>query len=83
MNPRRLPARRAGQPTAWLCAGLVAAAGTAAVLVTRYVDVPALGPFPDMYDPSWSTDKLVVTAGMVTTLLAWACREALRTRSDG
>jgi hypothetical protein len=36
---------------------LVAAAGTAAVLVYQYVDVGAFGPFPDMYDPIWSTEK--------------------------
>jgi hypothetical protein len=33
---------------------LVAAAGTAAVVVYRYVDVGAFGPFPDMYDPFWA-----------------------------
>lgn len=42
---------------------LVAAAGTAAVLVYAYVDVGAFGPFPDMYDPLWFTEK---------TLSAWA-----------
>jgi hypothetical protein len=42
---------------------LVAAAGTAAVLVYAYVDVGAFGPFPDMYDPLWYGEK---------TLSAWA-----------
>jgi hypothetical protein len=42
---------------------LVAAAGTAAVLVYAYVDVGAFGPFPNMYDPLWYTEK---------TLSAWA-----------
>lgn len=36
---------------------MVAAAGTAAVLVYQYVDVGAFGPFPDMYDPLWYTEK--------------------------
>lgn len=36
---------------------VVAAAGTAAVLVYRYVDVGALGPFPDMYEPLWYGKK--------------------------
>lgn len=31
----------------------VAAAGFAAVVVYRYVDVGAFGPVPDMYDPYW------------------------------
>lgn len=39
---------------------LVAAAGTAAVIVYRYVDVGAFGPIPDMYDPFWApTEKTV------------------------
>lgn len=33
---------------------LVAAAGTVAVVLYRYVDVGAFGPFPDMYDPFWA-----------------------------
>lgn len=33
---------------------LVAAAGTAAVLVYRYVDIGAFGPIPAMYDPFWA-----------------------------
>lgn len=32
---------------------LVAAAGLVAVLVTRYVDVGAFGPVPNLYDPYW------------------------------
>lgn len=32
----------------------VAAAGTVAVVLYRYVDVGAFGPFPDMYDPFWA-----------------------------
>ena len=69
--------------TAWLFAGGVALAGTAAILVTRYVDVPALGPLPDMYDPSWSTDKVQVTVAMLATLVAWLLREVLRRTRSG
>ena len=42
---------------------VVAAAGTAAVLVYAYVDVGAFGPFPNMYDPIWFPKK---------TLSVWA-----------
>lgn len=42
---------------------LVAAGGTAAVLVYAHVDVGAFGPFPNMYDPIWYPEK---------TLSAWA-----------
>jgi hypothetical protein len=33
---------------------LVAAAGTVAVLLYRYVDVGRIGPLPNMYDPFWA-----------------------------
>jgi hypothetical protein len=36
---------------------LVTAGGTAAVLVYRYVDVGAFGPFPNMYENIWYTEK--------------------------
>src|SRR5262249_46985126 len=36
---------------------VLAAAGTAAVLVYAYIDVGAFGPFPNMYDPGWYTEK--------------------------
>lgn len=36
---------------------LVLAAGTAAVLVYRYVDVGSFGPFPNMYEPLWYGEK--------------------------
>ena len=42
---------------------VVAAAGTAAVLVYNYVDIGAFGPFPDMYDPVWFTEKTVSLVG--------------------
>ena len=42
---------------------LVTAGGTAAVLLYRYVDVGAFGPFPNMYENIWYPEK---------TLSAWA-----------
>jgi hypothetical protein len=42
---------------------VVAAAGTAAVLVYRYDNLGAFGPFPNMYEPIWYPKK---------TLSAWA-----------
>ncbi|MFD5466546.1 hypothetical protein ACFWIQ_27505 [Kitasatospora sp. NPDC127059] len=51
--------RRGGDLFAWL----VAASGLGALLLYRYVDVGALGPLPDMYEPLWFADK---------TLAAWA-----------
>ena len=42
---------------------LVAAGGTAAVLLYAYVDVGPIGPLPNMYEPFWYPEK---------TLSAWA-----------
>jgi hypothetical protein len=41
---------------------LVAAAGTVAVVLYRYVDVGAFGPFPDMYDPYWGPAEKALSA---------------------
>lgn len=62
------------RPRRWSAAFafVVAAGGTAAVVVYRYVDVGAFGPFPDMYDPFWApTEKtLSVFAEAAATLAA-------------
>jgi hypothetical protein len=41
---------------------LVAAGGTVAVLLYRYVDVGAFGPVPDMYDPFWAPAEKTLSA---------------------
>ena len=46
-----------GSRPAYLLALLVAASALAAVLLTRYVDMPAIGPIPAMYEPTWFFDK--------------------------
>jgi hypothetical protein len=38
----------------WAAALIVAGNAFCAVLLYRYVDVGALGPIPDMYEPTWS-----------------------------
>ncbi|SOD72211.1 hypothetical protein SAMN05892883_1629 [Jatrophihabitans sp. GAS493] len=43
-------------------AALVAAAGTVAVVLYRYVDVGAIGPIPNMYDPYWQPTGKWVSA---------------------
>jgi len=51
---------------------VVAAGGLGAVLLYRYVDVPALGPVPSMYEPVWYAEKTVsalaeaITAGLAS-----------------
>ena len=38
----------------WLVSLAVAATALAAVVVSTYVDVGAIGPIPDLYEPTWS-----------------------------
>jgi hypothetical protein len=50
---------------------LVAVGALVAVLLYRYVDVPALGPIPSMYEPLWFPEKtLSAVAEAVATLAA-------------
>ena len=37
----------------------IATGGLVAVLLYRYIDVPALGPIPSMYEPLWFAKKTV------------------------
>lgn len=41
------------RPRVWAAAGVVLAAGVAAVVLYTYVNVGQLGPVPNMYEPSW------------------------------
>ncbi|WP_055485269.1 hypothetical protein [Streptomyces sp. WMMB 322] len=50
----------------------VAAGGLALLLIYRYADVGELGPFPDMYEPSWSRDKLVALVSQAVAVVATA-----------
>lgn len=66
-----------GWPWVWVAAGLVGLASLAAVLVSRYTSLGAVGPFPNMHDASWqpSPDKLdsaVAEAVVVVVVLIWA-----------
>ena len=57
---------------------LVAAAGTVAVILYRYVDVGGLGPIPNMYDPYWApTEK---TLSVIAEALAAAAALVLLLR---
>jgi hypothetical protein len=53
-----------------LLALLVAAGGVAAVVLTAVVDVGAVGPFPDMYEPIWYAEKTVSLVGEAVAALA-------------
>lgn len=65
-----------------LVAVLVAAGGLAAVLVYRYNNIPAFGPFPAMYEPVWYTEKTQSAYAEAAAALASAARLAMfQTRS--
>lgn len=64
-----------------LFALVVAAGGVAAVLLYAYVDVGAIGPFPDMYEPVWYQEKLFsVIAEAIAALAALALLRPRRQR---
>lgn len=60
-----------GSRTALLAAFAVGLSAAVAVVLYRYVDVPALGPLPAMYEPVWFADKwLSAVAEVVAALVA-------------
>jgi hypothetical protein len=68
-----------GTRRAYLVALLVAGAALAAVLISRYVDLPAVGPLPPMYEPLWYPEKAVSAAAeaLAVALAAVALRRRL------
>lgn len=65
-----------GGRVAYALAFVVAASAAAAVLLSRYVDVPAFGPIPAMYEPVWFGKKVLATGaealGTLTAAAGWA-----------
>lgn len=60
-----------GSRVAYAVAGLVALSAFVAVVLYRYVDVPAIGPIPPMYEPFWYFEKsLSAIAEGIGVLLA-------------
>lgn len=48
-----------GSRMAFAAAAVVALSSLAAVILYRYVQVPALGPVPSMYEPVWYVAKVI------------------------
>ncbi|MDQ0731076.1 hypothetical protein QFZ57_001870 [Arthrobacter sp. B1I2] len=74
-----------GSRAAYALALAVALSAFAAVVLYRYVDIPAIGPIPAMYDPVWFFSKtLSAVAEGVGSLLALAglVRAGRKGRSD-
>ena len=61
-----------GRWVAWLLAVLVAGSALGAVLLNANADVGPLGPVPDMYEPFWYGQKLVVAVAEAVGTLAAA-----------
>jgi hypothetical protein len=64
----------------WAAAGLTGSAGVVAVVLYRYVDVGAIGPIPNMYEPVWFAEKLRSAYAEGAVFLLWLVREGLRFR---
>lgn len=63
---------------AWAAAGLVGLAGVVAVVLYRYVDVPAIGPIPAMYEPAWFPQKTRSAFAEGAVAVLWLVRESVR-----
>ncbi|MBG6226745.1 hypothetical protein IWX63_003347 [Arthrobacter sp. CAN_A2] len=48
-----------GTQRAFLLAAVVALASLVAVIAYRYIQIPAIGPIPSMYEPVWYTTKTI------------------------
>lgn len=59
-------------PRRWIVAAAcsIAATALAALLVSRYVDVGPIGPFPNLYEPAWFADKTLAAGSEIATLAA-------------
>lgn len=51
-----------GDRPAWFAVALVGLASFVALVLSVYVQVPAIGPFPSLYEPIWYADKVVAAA---------------------
>ncbi len=73
-----------GRRVCYLAGLAVAASALAVMLVSRYIDLGQIGPFPDLYDPAWYPEKLLAASaeGAATaTALAGAIMTGLTGKS--
>jgi hypothetical protein len=62
-----------GRWWAYAIAFLVALSALVPVLLYHFVNVPAIGPIPSMYDPLWSPEKVISIIGeaLAASFAAW------------
>ncbi|MGA7203841.1 MAG: hypothetical protein WBX27_04325 [Specibacter sp.] len=70
-----------GSRPAWILALLTAGGGLAVLLIYRYVNVPAFGPFPAMYEPVWFFEKTLTAIAQAAVVLLAGAALALHRRS--
>ena len=68
-----------GRWWAYALAFLVAVSALGPVLLYHFVNVPAIGPIPSMYDPLWSPEKVISIVGEALAA-AFAVRGFMLTR---
>src|SRR4051812_17189916 len=71
-----------GHRWAWVATFLVAASALGAVLLYRYVDVGALGPLPNMYEPTWYFRKTLSAYAEAVAVIAAGIRLVMLLRRD-
>jgi hypothetical protein len=71
-----------GSRAAYAAALLVALSAVVAVVLYRYVDIPAFGPFPAMYEPVWFFEKSLSAAAEAGGALLAAIGLARTGRAD-
>jgi predicted acyltransferase len=59
-----------GRRVCYLAGFTVASTALAVMLVSRYADLGAIGPFPDLYDPVWFPEKLLAASAEGAAALA-------------
>lgn len=67
-----------GRRGCFLAGFAVAVSALAVMLVSRYVDLEVIGPFPDLYDPVWFPEKLLAAfaegaAGLAALIAVVLC----------
>ncbi|WP_253904337.1 hypothetical protein [Arthrobacter sp. Br18] len=55
-----------GSRAAYAAAAVVALSALAAVVLYRYIQIPAIGPIPSMYEPVWYASKTLTAAAEAT-----------------
>ena len=80
-SPSRAASTEAPASTgAFTAAAVVAAASFLALVVSTYVQLPAFGPFPVLYEPVWYADKVVAAVAAAVALLAATAGTSRRLR---